>query len=237
MVEAYTRILSAPFEDKYEERWEDEPFDRAVDDFKAKAQEIGFADPFELLSRFKIDSYETIRAQLKKGPPACFRPGWRSPLLGKYIDPADVISRCKHVSGPEFTGGYRVVVFEFWASWCDPCVQVGPELSDMAEEFAGRMAFIGINNESIFGDTKEPDLGLLQRFLEENGDDFRHTTYVDNADGYAKEIVYRPSGYRGIPCVIMLVDGVVHYVGSPQESFRPTLEQVLHTLESGMVLE
>jgi hypothetical protein len=57
----------------------------------------------------------------------------------------------------------------------------------MAEEFAGRMAFIGINNESIFGDTKEPDLGLLQRFLEENGDDFRHTTYVDNADGYAKE--------------------------------------------------
>jgi hypothetical protein len=117
LIEAYTRILSEPFEDKYEDRWQDEPFDRAVDEFKAKAQEIGFPDPFELLSKFKIDSYETIRAQLKKGPPPCFRPGWRSPLLGQRIDPMEVISRCKHMSGPEYRGGHRIVVFEFWACW------------------------------------------------------------------------------------------------------------------------
>lgn len=46
---------------------------------------------------------------------------------------------------------------------------------------------IGINNESIFGETLEPNLGQLQEFLNENRDGFRHTTYVDNGEGYAKE--------------------------------------------------
>ncbi|KAF9936393.1 hypothetical protein BGZ65_002422 [Modicella reniformis] len=109
---------------------------------------------------------------------------------------------------------------------CDPCIVAGPELSDLADEFPGRVAVIGINNESIFGETKAPDLELLQEFLNENSDGFRHTTYIDNAEG--------PSGYRGIPCAILLVDGVVVYVGSPQETFRPTLEHVLEAVESGM---
>jgi len=46
---------------------------------------------------------------------------------------------------------------------------------------------IGVNNESIFGETKEPNIALLHEFLSENRDGFRHTTYVDNAEGYAKE--------------------------------------------------
>ncbi|KAF9583751.1 hypothetical protein BGW38_008663 [Lunasporangiospora selenospora] len=227
LIEAYTAILSEPFEDKYEDRWEDEPFDRAVDEFKARAREIGFADPFELLSRFQIESFESIRAQLKKGPPMCFRPGWRSEIIGTTVDVPSLFQKCIHVKGPRLSGKERVIALDFWALWCDPCVTSGPEISDMADEYKGRVAFVGINNESIFGDTKPPNLDALNEFLEEEREGFRYTIFADNSEGFAKETVYNPAGYRGIPCVVLVADGIAVYVGSPQDTFRPVLENVL----------
>ncbi|KAI8345712.1 hypothetical protein B0O80DRAFT_472160 [Mortierella sp. GBAus27b] len=232
LIDAYTTILNKPFEDKYEDMWEDEPFDRAIDQFKSRAQEIGFADPFELLSRFNIESYEAIRAQLKKGPPMCFRPGWRSPILGTRVDPRVIAAKCQYISGPPFKGDERIVVLDFWASWCDPCVQSGPEVSQLAEDFEGRVAILGINNESIFGMTKPPNMDLLASFLDEHPEEFRYTVLVDDAEGFAKDAVYKPSGYRGIPCAVLLVDGIVEYVGTPLETFRSVLEQAVEAVSS-----
>ncbi|KAF9582840.1 hypothetical protein BGW38_010694 [Lunasporangiospora selenospora] len=184
-----------------------------------------FEDKYE--DKFKIDSYEAIRAQLKKGPPMCFRPGWKSPILGHRYDPTHIASKCRHVHGPAYTGQERIVVLDFWASWCDPCVSASPEVSQLADEFAGRIAILGINNESIFGVTKPPNLDLLSTFLNEHQDEFRYTVLVDDAEGYAKDAVYKPSGYRGIPCAVLLIDGVVSYVGSPLDTFRNVLVDTL----------
>lgn len=40
-----------------------------------------------------------------------------------------------------------------------------------------------------------------------------------------------PCGYRAIPCVVLLVDNVVKYVGNPREPLREALELALKEQE------
>src|SRR5690606_2359608 len=39
----------------------------------------------------------------------------------------------------------KIYIFEFWATWCGPCIQQMPHLSQIAKEYAGRAEVIGVN--------------------------------------------------------------------------------------------
>lgn len=42
----------------------------------------------------------------------------------------------------------KVIVLEFWATWCAPCIALQPHLNDLVEKFKGRpIQFISITNE------------------------------------------------------------------------------------------
>ncbi|KAF9579864.1 hypothetical protein BGW38_003704 [Lunasporangiospora selenospora] len=201
--DAYLNIIRVPLLEKYEDTWEEETYWAAVEAFKLKSREIGYDDPFEVMSEFKLTSFEQIRDRLKAGPPACFRKGWTSPLLGSQIDPQAAIT---------------------------PLLHAGPELSDLAEKHAGKVAIVGINNDSIFVD-KGDTLGHVKQFLEDNKSDFRYTVYVDTKR-HATESVYSKTGYAAIPCVIVLLDGVVTFVGPPEEEFVTALDGALKAIEA-----
>ena len=42
----------------------------------------------------------------------------------------------------------KVVVLEFWATWCGPCVANIPHLNQLADAFPGKVQFIAIDDES-----------------------------------------------------------------------------------------
>ncbi|KAF9416376.1 hypothetical protein BGZ94_010237 [Podila epigama] len=227
--DAYTDILRNPFETKYEDTWEEDTYWLAVEQFKRKSKELGIDDPFEILSKYRITSYTDIRDKLKAGPPLCLREGWSSPLLGKKIDVASIIAPLRHLNGRVYIGDERVVVLDFWATWCPPCVKAGPELSELYEKYP-QVALVGINNDAMFYE-KPYDPEAIQTFLEENKEGFRYTIYMDTQEGHARNAVYIESEYRAIPCVIVIVDGVVTFVGPPKNEFKAALEAALQVAD------
>jgi thiol-disulfide isomerase/thioredoxin len=56
-------------------------------------------------------------------------------------------SKASFSSLKEYRG--QVVVLEFWATWCGPCVELLPHMNKMVEAFAGKpVRFISVTDES-----------------------------------------------------------------------------------------
>ncbi|KAF9429036.1 hypothetical protein BGZ76_001933 [Entomortierella beljakovae] len=226
--DVYLEILHRPFRDKYDEKWEEEPYWAAVGTFKAKCKEIEYDDPFVFLKRvLGLDSYEAIRDRFKAGPPACAREGWKSPLTGSKLDISSDIALMDHLCGPKYQGDERIVLLEFWATWCGSCVQAGIELSEIAEKHAGRVKVIGINNEHNF-DTKGRDLEVIKAYVEENKQKFCYSVYVDTVDSQVvNNIQVKKVQFPAMPCAVLIVDGVVTFAGGYQKHVMDLVDEAV----------
>ena len=61
------------------------------------------------------------------------------PLLGLLNAPAELNS----------TADYRgkLLILDFWATWCTSCLRKFPELEKLEQQFSGRLAVLGVTNE------------------------------------------------------------------------------------------
>ena len=110
--------------------------------------------------------------------------------------------------------GRKVVVLDFWATWCGPCLLAMPGLQEVHEEFGGRGVEILTVN---LGEDPE----VIQGFLDENGYTFPVVADQDFAIGGL-------FGVGGIPAqVVVDREGLVQSI---QVGFGPGMEDDLRQL-------
>jgi thiol-disulfide isomerase/thioredoxin len=114
--------------------------------------------------------------------------------------------------------GKKIVVVEFWATWCGPCKASIPHLTELAKKFADRgVVFIGVSDE---------DASKVRPFVDQMGGKMDYTVALDDnrqtSDGYMKAY-----GQNGIPCAF-IVDhqGRVAWVGHPMGDLEKNLEKL-----------
>jgi thiol-disulfide isomerase/thioredoxin len=68
------------------------------------------------------------------------------------------------VSSEQFKG--KVVVIDFWATWCTPCRAEMPGYIALQQKYAGDLVIIGIATDS---DKNGPNTALVKKFIQKNG--------------------------------------------------------------------
>lgn len=114
----------------------------------------------------------------------------------------------------------KVVVLDFWATWCAPCVTALPELSELAELFRDKgLVLYGINVR----ESRE----MIQRFLENRELTAEFAVDFDGA-------VAKAFDQRALPYTLIIDQGgIIRYV---HVGYRPDLQALLR-IEARRLLE
>ena len=106
----------------------------------------------------------------------------------------------------------RAVVLEFWASYCDPCVENIPHLNGLVEKFAGKpVVFISVTRDSR---------AEIEEFMKTHP--MKGNVAVD-ATG-----AFRNFQVRGIPHTVLVdKDGVIRGFSYPSEVTPETIDALL----------
>ncbi len=139
----------------------------------------------------------------------------------KIGDPAAKLDVAGWIKGEpvDLVKGDTTYVVEFWATWCGPCRQSIPHLSELQEKYKDQnVVFIGVSDE---------DAATVKPFVDEQGDNMNYRVVIDNERkttvGYMEAY-----GQNGIPTAFIVdKDLNVAWVGHPMAELDQVLEQVV----------
>jgi thiol-disulfide isomerase/thioredoxin len=145
--------------------------------------------------------------------------GIRAAAIG---DPAAPIEVSDWLKGQAFSlddvKGKKIVVVEFWATWCGPCVASIPHLSEMQAKFADRgVVFLGVTTE---------DAATARPFVDKMGGKMDYVVACDK-NGATSKGYLGAFGVRGIPHAFLVdLNGNIAWHGHPMTGLDKELEKL-----------
>jgi len=118
----------------------------------------------------------------------------------------------------------KVYVVEFWATWCPPCRESIPHLTEFAKKHSD-VTIIGVAaSERKETSGSDQRLTKLKQFVKQEGDNIGYTIAFDN-DRKMGTPWMRASGSSSIPTAFV-VDGEskISWIGHPSEIEQPVME-------------
>ena len=107
----------------------------------------------------------------------------------------------------------QIVVLDFWATWCGPCIDAIPHLNELQERMAGRP----VHFFSVTYETAE----MIRPFLEH----YQPETAIGLDDDFA---TFKPYNAWGIPTIYIIDgEGTIVSVTGPQHVTPQVLEEVI----------
>jgi len=131
-----------------------------------------------------------------------------------YGDHAPELGELEFIQGEPFKLAdhhkRRVTIVEFWATWCAPCKESAPFLSQLYEKYKDTgLVVVGITDES-------PE--VAKKYLEEMGDDMNYLVATMGGDTQKKYL--ESFGLEGIPYAFIIdKNGRVVWYGHPMNPF------------------
>jgi len=142
------------------------------------------------------------------------------------VAPALQVSRWVKGDGPyKFESG-KVYVVEFWATWCQPCRESIPHLTQMARTYKDTVTFVGVNVwERGSGKDMEDSVDSFVRNMGSNMDYF---VARDTKSNTMAKTWIQAAGQNGIPCAFIIDgNGKIAWIGHPMDSMEKAIGAVL----------
>jgi thiol-disulfide isomerase/thioredoxin len=99
----------------------------------------------------------------------------------------------------------KVVVVEFWATWCPPCRATIPHLSKLQKKYGDKVVILGVSSE-----TKD----VVQAFYKKMKNKMKYLVAVDK-NGSTTAGYMEAYGVTGIPHAFIVKNGKVVWHGHP----------------------
>lgn len=141
----------------------------------------------------------------------------------KLGDPAQPLALSKTVKGDPLDlaagKGKQVYVVEFWATWCPPCRESIPHLTDLQKRFKDKgVVFVGISDETE---------AKVKPFVEKMGDKMNYVVALDSSRK-TSEAYMGAYGQNGIPTAFVVdKQGRVAWVGHPMDGLDAAIEGIV----------
>ncbi|MBL0926934.1 MAG: TlpA family protein disulfide reductase [Phycisphaerales bacterium] len=188
----------------------------------ARAVEQLVAQPFDASAK----KPQAVRPRDERDPSPTAAPGGRRTAGdGEFPPTTEPVQFAKDIrgqKGPEIvveewltekpkTDG-KVVMVEFWATWCGPCRESIPHLGKLQKQFGDDLVIIGVSDEPV---------SKVRPFMEKTR--FEYSVAVDT-----QRRLFSAPGPRGIPhAFIMSPDGVVRWQGNPLGLKEETVRRII----------